>query len=318
MEKPKTTPKDFFLWAGAIITLYWSIVAGVLLMFDYINYAFPNPLSYYPADPYQSGIPYEMASVIVLLPLALLLVRIIQHDIVRDPSRKEIWVRRWALIFTLFIAGIAMATDLITLLTTFLSGEELTTAFLLKVLIIFLVAAAVFMHFIADLKGYWDMFPARRRAVDIGVGVLAVLIIVSGFLIVGTPQQARLSRFDATRIQNLQEMQYAVANYWQAKQQLPASLTDLNFTATDPQTKASYEYERTSTFSFKLCATFSTESRPVIGTAANYTNSISGIKNSSNWEHGIGTMCFDRVLDPSYYPPLDSSMSPVKTLPNPY
>ena len=59
MDKPKTTPKDFFLWAGAIITFYWSVIAFILLTFDYINYTFPNALSYYPADPYQSGISYE-------------------------------------------------------------------------------------------------------------------------------------------------------------------------------------------------------------------------------------------------------------------
>src|SRR3989338_4869378 len=155
MDKPKITAKDFFLWAGAMVAFYWSVLAFIFLIFDYINYAFPNPLSYYPSDPYQSGISYEMASLIVLLPLYLFLMRLIRKDIVTDPSRKEIWVRRWALILTLFIAGIAIAVDLIMLLTTFLNGEALTTAFLLKVLIIFLIAGAVFMHFIADLKGHW-------------------------------------------------------------------------------------------------------------------------------------------------------------------
>ena len=180
-----------------MVTFYWSVIAFILLTFDYINYSFPNALSYYPADPYQSGISYEMASIIVLFPIYLLLMKLIHGDISRDPSRNEIWVRRWALILTLFVAGVAIAVDLITLLTTFLNGEALTIAFLLKVLIIFLVAGGVFMHFIADLKGYWDAFPARRNMVRIGVAALAVVTIVSGFFIVGTPAQARLARFDA-------------------------------------------------------------------------------------------------------------------------
>ena len=66
----------------------------------------------------------------------MFLMRLIRKSIAADPSRKEIWVRRWALILTLFVAGVAIAVDLITLLTTFLSGEALTTAFLLKVLVI--------------------------------------------------------------------------------------------------------------------------------------------------------------------------------------
>src|SRR3989344_3828785 len=163
MDKPKITAKDFFLWTGAMVAFYWSVLAFIFLIFDYINYAFPNALNYSPINPYQSGISYEMASVIVLLPLYMFLMRLIRADMVRDSSRKEIWVRRWALILTLFVSGAAVAGDLIMLLTTFLNGEALTIAFLLKVLVIFLVAAGVFMHFSADLKGYWDLWPSRKR-----------------------------------------------------------------------------------------------------------------------------------------------------------
>src|SRR4051812_46406726 len=104
MDKPKTTPKDFFLWAGAMISLWAGVVAFLALVFDYINYSFPNVLSYNP-NPYQGGMPYEMASLIVLAPLFLILMRVIRRDIARDPSRNEIWVRRWALFLTIFAAG---------------------------------------------------------------------------------------------------------------------------------------------------------------------------------------------------------------------
>jgi len=313
MDKPKTTAKDFFLWAGAIISFYWSVIAFILLTFDYINYAFPNALSYYPVDPYQSGISYEMASIIVLLPIYMLLMWLIHKDIERDASRKEIWVRRWALILTLFVAGIAMAIDLITLLTTFLNGEALTMAFLLKVLIIFLIAAGVFMHFIADLKGYWDAFPARRNAVRMGVGILAVVTIVAGFFIVGTPGQARLARFDAQKVSDLQNIQSQVITYYQAKQMLPKTITDLNNSLSygpvpvDPQTGESYGYQPAEGLSFKVCANFNSVSRTNQGA---YTQPVAvtpaGEKGrmQDNWQHGSGQVCFDRTIDPSFYPPL--------------
>ena len=315
MDKPKTTPKDFFLWAGAMVTFYWSVIAFIFLTFDYINYTFPNALSYYPADPYQSGISYEMASIIVLFPLYLLLVRLIRADILRDSSRKEIWVRRWALILTLFVAGIAIAIDLITLLTTFLNGEALTTAFLLKVLVIFLIATGVFMHFISDLRGYWDIFPSRRRAVGIGVAILTVVTIVAGFFIVGTPAQARLARFDAQKVNDLQNIQLQVVNYWQAKQKLPVMITDLNNSLSygpvpvDAQTGEPYLYQTTGTLSFKLCAVFNAQSR---GNQNVYSETRTmmpvpvggkGIM-QDNWQHESGRICFDRTIDPSFYPPL--------------
>ena len=315
MDKPKTTAKDFFVWAGAMVAFYWSVLAFIFLIFDYINYTFPNPLSYYPADPYQSGISYEMASLIVLLPLYLFLMRLIRKDIVTDPSRKEIWVRRWALILTLFIAGIAIAVDLIMLLTTFLNGEALTTAFLLKVLIILLVATGVFMHFSADLKGYWEAFPLRKRAVEIGVAILAVVTIISGFFIVGTPAQARLARFDAQKVSDLQNIQSQIVYYWQAKQKLPAAIIDLNNSLNygpvpiDTQSGEPYVYQATGALSFKICAVFNTEGR---GNQNGYSETrvmmpvpVGGKgMMQDNWQHGMGQVCFDRTIDPSFYPPL--------------
>jgi hypothetical protein len=313
-NKAKVTPKDFFLWAGAMVSFYWSILAFIFLIFSYIDYAFPNTLQYYPANPYESGISTEMASIIVLLPLYLVLVRFITKNAQHDPSRKEIWVRRWALIFTLFIAGVAMAGDLIVLLTGFLSGEALTTAFLLKALIVLLVAAGVFMHFIADLKGYWVAYPMRRRYVSIAVGILAAASIIAGFFIVGTPMQARQARFDTQRVQDLQNIQSQVIYYYQAKQALPKTLDELNGAISlgtelpvDPQTNAAYEYQVMGARAFKLCATFNTS-------GSNEQSSSIGMRSipaphkvlgQDNWQHEAGEQCFDRTIDPAFYPPLN-------------
>lgn len=313
MEKPKTTPKDFFLWAGAMVTFYWSVIAAVLLMFNYIDYTFPNVLAYLPADPYQSGISSQMAAIIVLLPLYILLMRLIRKDAALDPSRNEIWVRRWALILTLFVAGVAMAIDLITLLTTFLSGEELTIAFLLKTLIILLVSAGVFMHFVADLKGYWDAFPLRKRSVSIAFALLALMIVGSGFFIVGTPAEARLARFDAQKISDLQNIQSQIIGFYQAKQKMPSMIDDLNTSLAygpmpvDPQSGESYVYQPGEGLSFKLCAVFNAASR---GNQLMYAEPMRAMPMNGktapadNWQHGAGSVCFDRIIDPAFYPPL--------------
>ncbi len=314
MDKPKTTPKDFFLWAGAMVAFYWAIIAYTFLIFDYINYALPNALTYYPSDPYQSGISYEMASVIVLLPLYMFLMQLIRRGIVLDASRKEIWVRRWALILTLFVAGVAIAGDLITLLTTFLNGEELTMAFILKVLTIFLIAAGVFMHFTADLKGYWELFPSRKRLLGVSVGMLALGTIVAGFFIVGTPAEARLARFDTQKVNDLQNIQSQVVYYWQAKQQLPMTITDLNNSLSygpvpvDPQTGKSYVYQTVGALSFKLCAVFNAESRTGVMPIENRPIPVGEKGLPDNWQHDAGQVCFDRTIDPSFYPPLTKQL----------
>lgn len=325
MDKPKATPKDFFLWAGAMVAFYWSVVAFLGLVFDYINYAFPNPLDYYPADPYQSGISFEMASIIVLFPLFVVLMRFIHNEIKKDASRGQIWVRRWALFLTLFVAGVTMAGDLIWLLAAFLNGTDLTVAFLLKAALVFLVAAAVFMHFIADLWGYWEQYPERGHYVGYAAGVLAFAVIIAGFFIVGTPMQAKLYRFDAQKVSDLQQIQSQIVYIYQQKQKLPAGLAELNdsisnFTVpVDPQSGAAYEYKVVATHSFQLCASFNAESRVTdmyanrtVPIAAPAPYGVTGKDLGGSWQHGSGNVCFLRTIDPLLYPPLTNTVKTVQ------
>src|SRR3989344_5235841 len=121
MDKPRVTPKDFFLWAGAMIALYGSVISFITLLFQYINYAYPDPLTYY-VDPYSGSIRFAMASLIVLMPVTIALMRFIRNDIVRDAMKSELWVRRWALVLTVFVAGSTVVGDLIALVNGFLGG----------------------------------------------------------------------------------------------------------------------------------------------------------------------------------------------------
>ncbi|MSR70652.1 hypothetical protein EXS62_01270 [Candidatus Kaiserbacteria bacterium] len=308
MDKPKATPKDFFLWAGAMIALYSGVFAFVSLIFDYINYTFPDTaLAQYYGDPYSGSISYEMASLIVLAPVLLVLMRVIRRAIQADPSRAEVWVRRWALFLTLFVAGATIVVDLIVLLTTFLQGGDLTTAFLLKVLVVLLVAAAGFMHFMADVWGYWARYPAYARYVNYAVGVLVVLTIAAGFLIIGSPQQQRALRIDQQRVSDLQNIQWQVVTYWQQKTALPTKLEDLRDPISgvdipvDPVTKEAYTYKRQSPLDFTLCATFSTKGGDLYGRTISKPMAVGGV--SEVWDHKAGETCFDRSIDPQRYPP---------------
>lgn len=310
MEKAKATPKDFFLWAGAMVALYGGVIAFISLLFQYINYAFPNTLSYY-NDPYQGGVAYAMASLIVLAPVFLILMRTIRRSIERDESRSEVWVRRWALFLTVFIAGVTIVIDLIVLLTTFLSGEELTASFLLKVAVVLLVAAAGFMHFLADIWGYWVKNPSYARYINWATGLLVVLTILSGFLIVGSPQEARMYRLDAQRVSDLQSLQYQVLYVYQQTEALPQSLAALNdplsyYTVPlDPKTGEAYEYRATGVRSFELCATFDLASRVA---PSGYTTPARPGAAEENWMHAAGTHCFERIIDPALYPPFSKNI----------
>jgi hypothetical protein len=306
MNTLKVTPKDFFLWAGAMVALYGSVIAFITLLFQYIEYAYPDPLSYSYVDPFSGGIRFAMASLFVLVPTAIVLMRLIRRDISSTPEKQDLWIRRWALYLTVFIAGVTVIGDLITLVNYFLGGE-LTMRFILKVLVIFVVLGAAFVHFLADIRGYWSANPGRAKIAAWVAGIAVVAAIVAGFFIMGSPSQIRDSRLDAQRVGDLQSIQWEIVNYWQQKEELPDSLEDLEDPIsgfnipTDPLTDEPYTYRATGNLTFELCATFAVES---IESQAGVRDPYSG--ESENWQHEAGEQCFERTIDPERYPPFEN------------
>ncbi|MFZ1987411.1 MAG: DUF5671 domain-containing protein [Minisyncoccia bacterium] len=307
----KAEPKDFFLWAGALIALYAAITSFITLLFEYINYSFPDSLAGW-SDPYSGSIRFSMAALIVLAPTVLILMRLIRNSIAAHPEKATVWVRRWALMLTLFAAGATIVIDLITLLYTFLGGE-ISTRFSLKVAVILLVAVLVFLHFLADIKGYWIRERAKANLVGIAVFVLALLSVVAGFFIVGSPNDIRMVRYDERKVSDLQAIQWELVNFWQQKQTLPKTLDELKdplssfMVPMDIQTDAPYVYEVVDARSFKLCATFNRETQDTKGRGeypAYYDTSLGSGGTFENWKHGEGVTCFTRTIDPQRYPPL--------------
>jgi len=310
METARTvTPKDFFLWLGIIIGLYGSVIALLALLFEYINRTFPDVLAGY-ADPYATAVHVSMATLIVLVPLTAVLLYLVRSSIEKNPEKENIWVRRWAIVLTLFIAGVVVAIDLITLFTTFLGGE-VTVRFALKVLAVLLIGIWVFLHFLAERWGYWLKNAKKAYAVAIAAIILNVLVIVAGFVVVGTPQDMRLQRIDAQRVEDLQSLQWKIVVHYQQHQTLAADLTSFNdpisgfVLPVDPQTREAYNYTVTAPDSFKLCATFSRDSLELAGMGEYGARDMSYPSKGSidNWRHGIGETCFDSTIDPELYPP---------------
>ncbi|MEA2701493.1 MAG: hypothetical protein QOE22_202 [Candidatus Parcubacteria bacterium] len=311
----KATPLDFFLWLGALVCLYSSVIAIITLLFEYINHVFPDPLAYH-ADAYSGSIRVAMATLIVLAPIGIFLLRTIRLGVMREPAKAQIWVRRWALILTIFVAVAMGAIDLITLITTFLGGE-ITMRFILKVFVVLVVSLFVGAHYIADFRGYWVTHPRRAALVGAKAGILAFIVVVAGFFIIGTPSEMRLMRFDEQKVSDLQGIQWQVLDYWQSKQKLPTSLAGLSdplsgsIVPVDPESNEPYRYEATGKSSFRLCATFNQSSPdtagkgayPSMGYGEGMDMSYPSMPANENWSHEAGETCFERTIDPERYPP---------------
>ena len=302
----KTTPKDFFLNLGVIVALYISAVSVINLAFNIINTAFP-PLDYGTYGYYGSAsISWPVATLIIVFPIFILLFWLLERDYKMMPEKRGLGVRKWLSFITLFLAGIAIASDLIYLLYTFLAGEIVTTGFLLKVLSVLIVAAAIFSYYIIDLRE--KITSSGRKIYAIVSLVVVVGLIITGFAIVGSPFTQRALRQDNQRISDLQTIQYQIVNFWQQKNQtLPATLADLEYPISgfinpaDPETGAPYEYKSLGGRKFELCATFTLSSK----SSNNEARPLKayGVLESENWQHAVGRTCFELTIDPEFSRP---------------
>lgn len=285
----KMSPKDFFLYLGVTVTLYWSVGSFLSLLFEYINTLFPSDLDFF-NDPFSPQIRFAIASLIVVFPIYIILSKLINKDITNIPEKKDLPVRKWLIFLTLFIAGIAVIVDLITLVNTFLGGD-LTARFILKVIVVFGVVGGAFMYYLHDLKGNIT----NRKMIGWAVSIIVILSLVSSFLIIGSPKEVRDLRFDQEKVNDLSMIQNQIIQYWQTKDSLPLELSALNdsvigFTVpTDAQTGEDYEYQVLEKYTFNLCAVFNEEG-----------DSQYRYKDDS-WKHEAGKVCFERTIDPDRF-----------------
>ncbi|MBI2474310.1 MAG: hypothetical protein HYV68_01280 [Candidatus Taylorbacteria bacterium] len=287
---------------GWLIALYASVISLINLLFATINQVFPDPLNqgYYYGG-YSGGIRAAIATLVVFFPVYVLITRYLRKSFVADPSKRELWVRRWLVYLTLFLSSLAVVVDIIVLINSFLGGE-LSTRVLLKVLALFIVVGAVFGYYFYDLR---DESFAEKKG-DYFAWGSAILVIASlawSFSVIGSPMAERERRFDDRRTNDLAQIQSQIVSFWQAKGQLPEDLGTLSdnisgFKAPlDPESKESYEYEKIGDKEFRLCATFDLPSRNEESRAYIY-----GPGENNNWKHDTGKTCYDRNIDEEFYP----------------
>ena len=317
-KNSSTTPKDFFLWLMALIALYFSVGSLVALYFEYIE-RLVGSAAVIGYDPYSGGIQFAIASLLVLFPVYIIVTRLLNSDIRKNPGKKDIWVRRWAIFLTLFAAAMGMIIDLVVLLTTFLGGEELTAAFLLKVATVFVLFGGVFLYYLKDIKGVWEKNEKKSKSIGAVVSVIILVSIVAGFFIMGSPYTQRMLRYDQQRVNDLQSLQAQVTDYYRQTEELPATLEDLKdplvggrYFGTDPDSGEDYEYTKTGDLSFELCATFSLPLPEFDETKADPTNyRVQEAKRiAADWPHDEGRTCFERDVNTDRVTPYSKEVIP--------
>lgn len=328
IQKSKLTPRFFFISLGVVVSLITSVVSFLVLLFESLNKKFPDALN----SVYQYGynsynyetIRASLATLIIFFPVFLVISYIWVRECKEDIGYVNLTIRKWMIYLIMFLATLVIIIDLVTLVKYFISGE-ITLRFIFKALGALLVAFLVDFYYSFKMKNISFNSKQSKKWGMVCFVVSLILffgLVVWSFFVMGSPAKQRAWRFDERRTSDLQSIQYQVINYWQQKEKLPASLSELSNPISsysipvDPEFSKNkvYEYIPKTNLTFELCATFTedapsglVESGGLIVYDARYSEkSISAIPASGgneSWNHGKGRTCFSRTIDTDIYLP---------------
>lgn len=143
--------RDAFLYLVMFSALYFGAWNLGDLLFSLVNEFFPDPSINIWGFPYWDQQRWAASAIIITLPIFLFLSSHISRQIVKNPIKRLSPIRRWLTYLTLFMASTSLIGDTTTLVYNLLGGE-LTTRFLLKVIIVAILAGTAFGYYLIDLR----------------------------------------------------------------------------------------------------------------------------------------------------------------------
>jgi hypothetical protein len=283
-----TAAKDAFFYLLVFATLAtWTIGLGSL-SFTLIDHWLADALfspGFYPGiETY--AVASALASILVAFPIYLLVSRTIIREERNHPEKLDSPVRKWLTYMALVIAAGVFMIDLITALTTVLRGE-ITSRFLAKTFVVLVISGGVFFYYFVGVRKSGKAQASGGLNRNTGMAILSTIVIVvmviSGFWFLGSPNTQRMLRADSKRIQDLFQLSGQINGHWSTNgHKLPEHLDELpNVASADPVSRMAYEYRSKEGSQYELCATFSRESQ-----------SNKGAMSRSKWSHPAGRACF--------------------------
>jgi len=253
---------DAFLNLLSLITLGWLAHAFGTVCFQLINKNLGDINNYTSSSYYYGGmLKYGIASLLVITPVYFLAINLLHQQYKKGELNHESGIYKWLTYLMLLISSLAIIGSLITLITSFLNGNY-TLPFILKILVVIIIAAVIFGYYLYDLnrKDY-----SKKDFVSLVVGSVvalsAIIAIIVGFLNVDSPLEARNHLEDSKIESALNQIYYYINNDYIVEKKLKDSY-DFNLILNNFLVSSDkISYRKISDKEYELCADFKSKSQ---------------------------------------------------------
>jgi hypothetical protein len=299
MKQPENNVAKFaFYYILSLIALIFAALSAGMIIFQIINKNITDVIVQRASDFSPDQLKFAISALIISAPIFYVATWRIYKNLFSGAFNKDSGTRKWLTYFVLLVSSVVMLGWLIAIVNNFLDGE-LTVKFILKALTAIGLAAAIFTFYYYDIK--------RKKVAGEKDEVIriyfysslaaAVIIFASGLSIMESPQKTRDRKMDNAVLENFEEIDMAIADYYSDNEKLPDNLERIKSEfsyITDEDLKNSatgekYDYKIKRENIYELCATFKISNK----------DSESYDIYQDRWPHDVGYQCLSQRVSKS-------------------
>jgi hypothetical protein len=277
-------------------TLYTFAYAAGAILFVLISRRFPDPATRTWEEAGLEMLRGSLAACVTAFPIFLWTSWLVGRSLVREPEKRASGVRRWLTYLTLFVAVVTLIGNFAGVVTNLLSGA-LTIRVLLQSAVVFGIAGLVFGHYLLGLRR--DESEGAPRPAGPGLlgragAIGTAIVLIAGFVSVGSPAHTRGRALDARRVRALDDLANKLQFHADERHALPSTLESMPEMAgpydraqlLDPATRQPFAYAIVDSNTYTLGATFDTAD----------TLDANGQPIDAEWRHASGPVTFTRQV----------------------
>lgn len=143
--------RDAFLYLVLFSTLFIVAINLGGLLFSLIDHWLPDPALDLTGRTLAQAVRWPVSALIAATPAFVYVAMLTAREVRQDAVKRTSKVRRWLTYLTLFVAAGVIIGDVTSLVYSLLGGE-LTTRFVLKVLVVGAIGGTAFWHYLSEVR----------------------------------------------------------------------------------------------------------------------------------------------------------------------